>query len=213
MLSDDENRNFGQKFVDRFLAHGFGSMTKSEIEILTFHLILQCESLKGKSNYHIANKLKIAESKVKSLRLNASLKYNQANHTAVLANIVERITGEMQKPDFESGKITITIENPVEQRELEHAIKSAGRNIEYGINKELFKISPMALFELVVSNLVDPDQEFRAIVQSNIEDQEKQNQIINNSLTLRQKINKLGEEISDKASLIGLLGSAAGKLP
>ncbi|KAA0876356.1 hypothetical protein [Nitrincola tapanii] len=212
MLTEDQYKEFGEQFVARFLAHGFGAMTKTEIDILVFHLLSESSEIKDKSNYHVANKLQISESKVKSMRLNAALKYKQANHKAVLANIVTRVTDEMAKPEFEGGKVTITIENPVEQRELEHAIKSVGRNIEYGLNKELLKISPIALFELVVSNLENPEQEFENIIQAQITDQDKQNNIINNALTFRQKLNKLGEEISEKASLISILGAAGGAL-
>lgn len=212
MLNDEQNKAFGEKFVERFLAHGFGTMTKSEIDILVFHLISESTEIKGESNYQVANKLRVTESKVKSLKLNSALRYNQANHKAVIANIVTRITEEMQKPEFESGIVTITVENPIEQRELEHAIKTVGRNIEYGLNRELLKISPIALFELVVSNLENAENEFTTIVQAHILDQTKQNAIINNTLTLRQKINKVGEEINDKASLIGLLTAAGAAL-
>lgn len=212
MLTEDQYKEFGEQFVARFLAHGFGAMTKTEIDILVFHLLSESSEIKDKSNYRVANKLQISESKVKSMRLNAALKYKQANHKAVLANIVTRVTDEMAKPEFEGGKVTITIENPVEQRELEHAIKSVGRNIEYGLNKELLKISPIALFELVVSNLENSEQEFENIIQAQITDQDKQNSIINNALTFRQKLNKVGEEISEKASLISLLGAAGGAL-
>jgi DNA-binding CsgD family transcriptional regulator len=212
MLNEEQNKNFGEKFVERYLSLGFGAMTKTEIDILVFHLLSESEHIKSKANYDISNKLQITESKVKSLRLNAALKYNQANHKAVLANIVTRITEEMAKPEFQSGVVTITIENPVEQRELEHAIKSVGRNIEYGLNKELLKISPIALFELVVSNLENPEQEFESIIQANIDDQAQQNTIINSTLSLRQRINKVGEEITEKASLISLLGAACGAL-
>lgn len=208
MLTEEQYKEFGEKFVERFLAHGFGAMTKTEIDILVYHLVSESSELQYKSNYHVANKLQITESKVKSMRLNAALRYKQANHKAVLANIVIRITDEMAKPEFESGQVIITIENPVEQRELEHAIKSVGRNIEYGLNKELLKISPIALFELVVSNLENPELEFEQIVQAQITDQDKKNSIIKNTLTFRQKLNKVGEEISEKASLISILRAA-----
>jgi hypothetical protein len=211
-LTEGQKKNFGQEFITKYLAGGFGAMTKSEMDILIYHLISESVDLKDKSNYEVANRLLIPESKVKSLRLNAALKYKQANHKAVLANIVSRITAEMTKPEFESGTVTITIENPVEQRELEHALKSEGRNIEYGLNKELFKIKPIALFELVASNFENREAEFTAIIQAQIQDQEKQASIINEALTFRQKLNKVGEEINDKASIIGLLGAIGGAL-
>ena len=211
-LTDDQNKCFGDFFLKKYLLNGFGAMTKSEMDILIFHLLSQSEKLKDESNYIIANELKITESKVKSLRLNAALKYNQANHKAVLANIVLRIIGEMEKPDFNDGQVMITIENPVEQRELDRAIKLAGRNIEHGFNKELFKISPIALFELIFSNLENSDKEFKRFIQNHIADKKEQNKIIGKALTLRQKVNNLGEEINDKVGLIRLLGAAGGAL-
>jgi len=210
--TEEQKINFGEVFVKKYLSGGFGTMTKSEMDILIYHLISDSEDIRDKANYHVANKLLIPESKVKSLRLNAALKYKQANHKAVIANIVTKITDEMAKPEFESGVVTITIENPVEQRELEHALKLEGRNIEYGLNKELFKIKPIALFELVASNFENREAEFTAIIQAQIQDQEKQAAIINDALTFRQKLNKVGEEINDKASLIGLLGAIGGAL-
>jgi hypothetical protein len=77
------------------IAHGFDSMTKGEIEILVFHLLLESEKMKNLSNYHIANTLHIPETKVKSLRLNASLKYQTVDHKSVLKNIVEKIIDQM----------------------------------------------------------------------------------------------------------------------
>lgn len=212
MLTEVQYKEFGEKFVERFLAHGFGAMTKTEIDILVYHLLSESAEIKYKSNYHVANKLKIPEAKVKAMRLNAALKYKPANHKAVLANIVTRVTDEMAKPEFEGGKVTITIENPVEQRELEHAIKSAGRNIEYGLNKELLKISPIALFELVVANLENPESALETIIQAKITDKDIQNKIIDSTLTLRQKLNKVGEEISEKSGLISLLAAASSAL-
>jgi hypothetical protein len=211
-LTNAQKQNFGSKFIAKYLAGGFGTMTKTEIDILVYHLISESTNIKGKSNYKVANELLIPESKVKSLKLNAALKYNQANHKSVLANIVTRITEEMEKPEFESGKVTITLENPVEQRELEYAIKSKGRNVEHGLNKELFKISPIALFELVVSNLENPEQEFTNVIQANVADAAKQAAIIDDTLTFRQKLNKVGEEINDKAGIIRLLGAVGGAL-
>lgn len=212
VLTEKQEKHFATEFVAKYLTGGFGTMTKSEMDILIFHLISESKDIKDKSNYEVSNKLLIPEAKVKSLRLNAALKYKQANHKSVLANIVTRITDEIKKPEFENGIITITIENPVEQRELEHAIKLNGRNIEYGLNKELFKITPIALFELVLSNLEKPEVEFTSIVQAHIKDKGKQSAIINKSLNFRQKINKLGEEINSKAGLIKLLGAAGSAL-
>lgn len=205
MLKEEQDRKFGKNFIERYLAHGFGSMTKTEIDILVFHLLSETDEIMGKSNYHVANFLKITESKVKSLRLNAALRYKPANHKAVLVNIITRIIEEMEKPEVKDGLVTITLENPVERREFEYAVKSCGRTIEYGLNNELLKISPIALFEIVLKNLDNAEQIFKTIVQKLISDQDKQNAIMNSAHTFQQRIKELFEEVVDKKSIIGLL--------
>ena len=64
----------------------------------------------------------------------------------------------------------------------------------------------------MASNFENREAEFTAIIQAQIQDQEKQAAIINDALTFRQKLNKVGEEINDKASIIGLLGAVGGAL-
>lgn len=212
MLSEKQYQIFGKQFIDKYLSNGFGAMPKSEIDILVFHLLSESDEIKGKSNYHVANKLMIAESKVKSLRLHSSLKYKPANHKTILSNIVDRVCTKMNKSDFSDEVVIITVEDPVEQREFVHAVKSIGRNIEYGLNSELLKISPLALFELVVLNLENPEREFTKLVQAQIKDKDTQQKLINKTLTIRQKIRRIGNELVDKAELIGLLGAAGAAL-
>ena len=142
---------------------------------------------------------------MKSLRMNAALKYGEVKHKAVLADIVKRFANELQKIEFIDGKIAIILENPVEKHEFKHAIKAGGGIIEYGINREMLIISPLALFELVISVSENREQDLKKIVQAQIKSKEKQAAIFNSTLTLRQKINKIGEEINDKAGLANLL--------
>jgi DNA-binding CsgD family transcriptional regulator len=87
MLTPDQYKEFGKKFVERFLANGFGAMTETEMDTLVFDLLSESEEIKDKSNYYVAKKLQISESKVKSLRLNAMKKYKQENYKTLLASL------------------------------------------------------------------------------------------------------------------------------
>lgn len=64
-LTNPQKQNFGKEFVEKYLAGGFGAMTKTEMDILIFHLISESSDIRGKLNYEVANKLLIPESKVK----------------------------------------------------------------------------------------------------------------------------------------------------
>lgn len=212
MLSDEQAKNLGHAIVAVVKERGIGAISKKDYELLVFHHLDSSTEIKGKWNYEVANVLKITESRVKSLRLEASIRHKQANHKAVLGQIVLKIIDEINKPEFSGGNVFLTLENPIERREFEYAVKLAKHSIEYGINREILKISPLTLFDVVLSNIDRHEERFAEIVQACIADTERQQEVLNNTLTFRQKINKLGEELSEKSGLVSLLGSASGML-
>jgi len=212
MLTDTESTALGKALSEMIEERGLGALSKKDYELLIFHHLSNSKSLNLDWNYVLANKLKITETKVKALRLESSIRHKQANHKAVLGDIVGKIIAEINKPEFTDGNVSMTLENPVERREFEYAVKLAKHSIEYGINREILLIKPLALFEIIVSNVDNPEKIFKGIVQAHIAEKEKQQAILDKTLTFRQKINKLGEEISNKSGLVSMLTSAAGSL-
>ena len=209
MLKDKSAEDFVTKFLEYYLANGFGALQKREIDVLVFHLISSLEQIKDKSNYEIANFLKISESRVKSLRLEASLKHKPANHKVILGKIVSDLIDQLSRPDFIDGFLTLTLEDPVERRELEYAIKKIGYQVEYGINREVLKINPLSLLSIIIDNIENGEREFNKLVKSQIKNREKQSQVLDSALTLRQKINKAGDELSNKSGLLALIVEAS----
>ena len=69
-MTPKEFQEFATQFLRKYLAGGFASMPKSEIDLLVFHYLTQADEYQGKSNYELAALLKIPESRVKTLRLN-----------------------------------------------------------------------------------------------------------------------------------------------
>ena len=49
---------------------------------------------------------------------------------------------------------------------------------------------------------------FKNLVRKHIEDEQKQKRILDSSLTFRQKLKRLGTELSDKDGLVSLLAEA-----
>ena len=83
-IIDEASENFGKEFLEHYLSGSFGSMSKSETEILIFHLL--SKHFEISSNYEISNLLKISETKVKNLTLNAHLRYGQSNKDILKKN-------------------------------------------------------------------------------------------------------------------------------
>jgi hypothetical protein len=209
MLSDDENKEFSKFFIKQFLVNGFGSLPKSEIDLVVFHQLTQTSDYKGKTNYELATLLKIPESRIKTLRLNSALKYQQINTKAILGRIVLRLTGSEQFAAFESGKVEVSLEDPIEKRELENYLKNKGHHAEYTLNSELLRIEPVRLFELIVDNIDNPNDEFNTLIQAHLEDREKAQELANDALTLKQKFTALRKEALSANTMRALLGAGA----
>ncbi|MBI4998046.1 MAG: hypothetical protein HZC22_14365 [Rhodocyclales bacterium] len=212
MLTEKEATELGCAIDALIEERGFGAISRKDYELLVFHHLVNAQALRSDGNYLLANKLKVTETRIKALRLEASIRHKPANHKAVLGVIVQRIIDEMHKPDFSGGTVSITLENPIDRREFEHAVKAAKYSVEYGINREILKIDALALFEIVLANAEQAEARFKEIVQACINTRTKQLEILDKSLTFRQKINKLGQEITTNEGAVSLLSAAAGLL-
>jgi hypothetical protein len=209
MLTDQEAKELGKSISSLVQERGLGALTKKDYELLVFHHISTSVANKSDWNYVLANKLKVTETKIKALRLESSIRHKPANHKAVLADIVQRIVTEMNKPEFAGGVVSIALENPVDRREFEYAVKLAKHAVEYGINREILKIDALALFEIIFANVENAEARFKEVVQAHIKTKGKQQEILNSALTFRQRINKLGQEITSNDGAVAMLSAGA----
>jgi len=163
-IKDDPNCDFAERFLQSYLALSFGAMSKSEIDILVFHLLSRY--LGEKSNYEISNLLKISENRVKTLRLNAHLRYGDTNNPNILSNVLKKIKENLQniESDSKTATITISVENPVEKREILRRLKEMGQSADFSFNDELLKIKLTAVFAL----LFEDEEIIKHIVQGSI---------------------------------------------
>lgn len=212
MLSDQEAKELGKSISSLVQERGLGALSKKDYELLVFHHISTSAAHKSDWNYVLANKLKVTETKIKALRLESSIRHKPANHKAVLGDIVHRILVEMNKPEFTGGLVSIALENPIDRREFEYAVKLAKYSVEYGINREILKIDALALFEIIFANVENPEARFKEVVQTHIRTKGKQQEILNAALTLRQRVNKLGQEITSSEGAVAMLSAVAGLL-
>lgn len=190
-----EKTEFFDKFIDLYLKMGFGGVSKREIDLFVFHHLTSGGEYKMKTNYQLANLLRIPESKIKQLKLHAGLKYATINSKAILGELVIRITNSHQFKGLKDGEqIEISLENPMEKRELENFLKLNGDHAEYTLNGEVLKISPIQLFRLLAENLDNPEREFTKLIQDSTIDQKSRQKIISKGLSLKQKFDRLREE-------------------
>ena len=185
-IIDEASENFGKEFLEHYLSGSFGSMSKSETEILIFHLL--SKHFEISSNYEISNFLKISETKVKNLTLNAHLRYGQSNKD-ILKKIMLRICDTLDVNfDENIGEIKISLENPVEKRELVNEIKKLGSYADFSFNNEILKIK-INVFLKLLNRLVGEDN-FKKVFQKYLKEKTIQNDALYSSLTTCQKVMK-----------------------
>lgn len=185
-IIDEASENFGKEFLEHYLSGSFGSMSKSETEILIFHLL--SKHFEISSNYEISNLLKISETKVKNLTLNAHLRYGQSNKD-ILKKIMLRICDTLDVNfDENIGEIKISVENPVEKRELVNEIKKFGSYADFSFNNEILKIK-INVFLKILNRLVGEDN-FKKVFQKYLKEKTIQNDALYSSLTTCQKVMK-----------------------
>lgn len=208
-MTHDEKEKFATAFIDLYVTAGLGSLSKREIDLLVFHHLSQSRKFKGKSNYELASALKAPESRIKSFRLASALKYQDINSKEILGNVILRLSKGQQFANIESGKIEVSLEDPVEKREIENFLKANGHFAEYTFNSEVLRISPIRLFELIVENMEKPEEQFDALVREHIEDTAASERILEKAPTFKQKFTRLRKEVMNTSTLTALLGGAA----
>ena len=206
-MTPEEKQDFTDKFTKFYLSMGLGSLPKREIDLFVFHFLASSSDYRGKSNYELANAFGVPETKIKSLRLNSALKHEEIKPRAVLSCIVSRLIHSEQFASLSEGKIEISLEDPIEKRELENFLKLRGHYAEYTLNSEVLKITAGRLLELILEHADRANEELDKIIRSHISDDAVSERILANAPTLKQKLDKLRAENLNMETLKSLIGA------
>jgi hypothetical protein len=207
-VTSEEQGKFAAAVLKLYTESGFSSPSKREVDLLVFHHITQASENKKKTNYELAAILKLPESRIKTFRLTSALKYQNINSKAILGRIILRLSESEQFSSIENNKIEISLEDPIEKRELENFLKSSGHHAEYTFNAEVLRIAPIRLFELIVENMEKGEDQFKLLVQKCIDDDAMSKRIMGDAQSLKQRFARLRKEIMNPSMLASLLHSA-----
>lgn len=152
---------FGQKFMEQYLAEGWGSLGKRDMELLLFVLLEKDGALdRGASNYTIARQLRVTESKASSLRRDAYARWrpltlespDQVVRRLILAALdAKRLENTAQfasERRMGEGFIPLLVEHPDDRSEIEQAIKAAGAIPIHERNREVVLIHYSTLIDI-----------------------------------------------------------------
>ncbi|MEZ9410239.1 hypothetical protein [Vibrio lentus] len=147
--SNEKKVEFLDFFLDRYLERGFGTLSKSEIDMLMMHLLMEHSSLKYKPNHEISLDLKLSETKVKNLIHKAKLQFIDNHDDYVKAEFLALL--HKSKLETEKSKVIMVIEDAFVKQGIQARLKSLGHFADNSFNAELVKISLNSFYELLRS--------------------------------------------------------------
>jgi hypothetical protein len=147
-------RAFTNKFLEEYLSNGMATMSKREIDILMMHLLLEYCNLSNMSNYDLSLMLKLSETRVKSLRYEARLKYptpeNYVEREFLI--VLGRAKFELDKSDktnVEKMKISFVIEDNFLRQAIQGKLKARGMFADTSFNSEIVRVESGFLLSII----------------------------------------------------------------
>ena len=161
--SNDFAAKIGNVMIKNYFEHNFGSMAKSDLETLLFHLYV--EDLKGIKaeidDYTISKALGITQSRVRALKERSTLKYsiNELDLKEGILNVIK--SAYYCKTD---KKIHCFINDVIAQIEIRHYLETRFMFDEFSLNPKVMILTPKAFFEVC-----DPMGRYGDIINKNLE--------------------------------------------
>lgn len=139
MINEENYQAFSKFFLDKYFERGFGSMNKTDIEILLFHSLQQFGNIKDKSDFELCRLLKISESKVKRLRYESHIIYGNQTDKDLKVRLYSYLSNARFLKD--KGYIQFSIEDKFLRNWFYSKVKEINGFTDTSHNSEIVKIS------------------------------------------------------------------------
>ena len=205
-LTPAEAKAFAEEFLRAYLAGGFGSMPKRELDVLAFHLITRLKQYRGLSTYDLANALRVSERRVKGLRLESALRYAQADHQEALRALASRFFEYCKtRPVAEGGYIQFALDDPVVQREFEQAARALGFFTDTSFNREIIKVPHHVFVAVFASVFPDVEKQFTEVVRKTVRKETEVEALLDAAQPFNKRVERFLGEHTNKIDLLSKL--------
>lgn len=132
---------FASKFLESYLQHGLGVMSKKETEVLVMHLLDECGCFEGRrnANHDLSLLLRIPESRVAGLRYESKLRYPPRDPEEYARGKLINIIW-LADPSADGKSIQIIIEDKYIRQYLTALAKRQNSVIDTSFNREIIDI-------------------------------------------------------------------------
>jgi len=164
-LGEKEKAAFFDIFWGAWSANGFGALTKKDTELLIFGCLRRAFGRTGpKNNYEWAKLLRLTPSKVKSMRLEAHLRFGHlldesdaetAEQFLQNFGVVQSIDvkGLKSSGDLDNVTVSFVVEDPVAQIVIENRLKELGTYLDFHQNREVVRLNLTDFFRIVTDEV------------------------------------------------------------
>lgn len=160
MINAEQNKAIGSKFIEEYFKVGFGIMTKSNLEVLLFHLMQEQGCFNDMTNFNISRELRISEERVAKLAYNAQLQYgNHENDEERLKTILSKA-----QPKNEGKKIQFSIEDGYLRKLLRSKIREKNKFSDGSFQADIVTIDVDTYIELIEDLFYKDEQQCKSIV-------------------------------------------------
>jgi hypothetical protein len=178
---------------------GFNAMSKNDFYDYVLYLFNKYDSdhfLDSASNYDNAMLLKVSETKIKSSKLNITLKHKtEEEKDGTLKSYFWQISGI--KIHDKDNCFEFVLDDLSVKMAFEHELKQTlGTTFEYSINNERVKIEKTDFFQFLTAYTQKDESFFIKQLTSKLKNEQALKTLKNTSLTFIIKITKIAKEIS-----------------
>lgn len=156
-------------FIESYISRGFGSMTKNDFEVFIFNWLIAIDKdYKDLSDYDLSIRLRIPISKVKRLRYEASLKYQQNEKDSRKQQILEKLTELLKVCKYretEKGGISFVVNDKFLREYLQNYLNQNGRFFDSSFNSNIVSIAATD-FIFLLDNLLLSHEDQEKIMKS-----------------------------------------------
>ncbi len=142
--------------IEEYFKLGFGTLNKSEIDLLFFSALLKYGDISDNSDYALSKLLQITQSRVRNLKVKDGLKYSPIDKLTVEKIFLEKAKSARVEED--GKRISIPVYDPNIYLELENLIERENGYVEAQLNPKIFTIRIDQFVGLLISIQSESDK-------------------------------------------------------
>lgn len=164
-LTPEEQKEFAIDLSRQIGRYAFGTLPKREVDLLIFHRLSKAQALSAFTTYQWANLLRISETRVRSLRADAALRFTLPDTRSALTQIARQFN-QAEKTCLEyakeHGRVKMLLDDPALQREFEFSVRSLGHIPDYSFNRSVLDVPVTTFVTVFLVNFPEHKLKFEA---------------------------------------------------